>query len=1402
MRLPYINLRWVVGTVLFLLLVGGGVFGWFWWHARPDYLYASALDDFHQGQKAREANDTAKERSAYEHADTQLSRLEAKDPGRSQAWVLHYKVLMPLAGLEGKAGQAEQAQRHQEQAYFAGSKAVALDKNNVEAQAIMLNDRFRNNDFERAYPFARALIDHLPASGDTSGIELENFNVTVVGAYYVLALREMGDNRPNPDQALDYLAASLEWEKKKGPSPTSGPKQSVPRWREVALEVKALQLKAETSRRPGAVRAGAGDPATTLKTQVAHYLERVGAELKDTIPPADGKPEQPLLATLSATNANGLIDFLLVSLATADDRPTVQDRAERLLEVCEKLASANGAPGHIYQEAARGTARLSSLVSEGASLEQVGVSRHLKAHLPLTHRLTKEQMVPVNERILAINNLVMDKTAVDPATYLEMARNAKDDRPRSIDLAKRGLKVAADQKIPPTDRRVVELQLHVAWMLLLDKKSKEADEILAEVSKQRQLTPYVNYLQGLAAVVDGRLEEGAKKLAAAREDVHIKDNLPLLLGLAHAYMGQGDLENALPVLEQLLGVFDKEAKLDRDDRMWLDLWLPNLEQVRMNLFRCHLALALRGTNAQEHYTSAMRYRAKLTFLAEEADAAHVNFHLARARLLDARKLTSEADAARIDATKVLAGLPASSRNDPRLLSAEVNIILGKPETNPGVIAGAVVAPLGAPTDLAVRLGELGRLRAGHGWHWLKAEERIRAAAAAQPNILASQVALVRWLQMNGRTEEALALLAELEGKALTLTPAERQQVQAYHAAAELSAGHLKEAQDLIEGLRHQGQELPVAVLEVLAQLAAGNPKLAQELIGKAVSKHDQSGLLHYWQGRVHQSNGDFAQAIPSYERSLQFAQFKGVSQNGLLACVLGLAAGPPGKPEKANPEAALEEATRLKKSHPEDPAILMAYAVTARAMDRVYGPEGMEGALTKMEEVLRRERPTTPETGPYLAAGQWIAAGRPDKARQELRANLGHIPSLALATRLALADEDWAEVSTNIQALEKLQPDAIDLPLWRAAVHEARGEIEDAKAICKTYVDKYPKLNTGYLTLARLHENAKEYKEALDWVRKWRKEMPEEINGLVVLVRVLARDKQVEEASKEADDFLKEQLKKVRDQQEEWGRNNPIKEKDKDKAKEEAERRAKANAERLLVLELVLTRQVAVAFQEAKAYTEAEKWLTQRALPLIDKLPEAARKDNRLTLQLDRGTLYLGLGKQEKEKSPQRAKFMDLAIAEYEAVWQAVPGHLIAGNNLAWLLVKEKGDAERALAIAEEVRKGKYSRKPVSGERLQLELLDTLGVIYRAAEHNQDALNMFKEAMQRYDREPRVVMHLAQSQAALRLNQEAYTTFNVAINLAAERAKTSSDPERKATMERLIADAKSEQKKIGLAGGQ
>src|SRR5262249_22596784 len=129
------------------------------------------------------------------------------------------------------------------------------------------------------------------------------------------------------------------------------------------------------------------------------------------------------------------------------------------------------------------------------------------------------------------------------------------------------------------------------------------------------------------------------------------------------------------------------------------------------------------------------------------------------------------------------------------------------------------------------------------------------------------------------------------------------------------------------------------------------------------SRYDRGGLMHYEQGLLAQARGDFRQAVQAFERSLQYAALRTVSQRGLLSSLFGLAA-------REGPAAANELVSDLLQTHTGEAVLLVAFVETAVLLDNVQGNQGMEGALRALEGVLR-EQGANPAVGPYLAARAW-----------------------------------------------------------------------------------------------------------------------------------------------------------------------------------------------------------------------------------------------------------------------------------------------------------------------------------------------------------------------------------------------------------------------------------------------
>jgi tetratricopeptide (TPR) repeat protein len=600
-------------------------------------------------------------------------------------------------------------------------------------------------------------------------------------------------------------------------------------------------------------------------------------------------------------------------------------------------------------------------------------------------------------------------------------------------------------------------------------------------------------------------------------------------------------------------------------------------------------------------------------------------------------------------------------------------------------------------------------------------------------------------------------------------------------------------------------------------------------LAAALSRHESNGLLHYWHGYTAQVRGHYRQAVESYRRALEFTQFQAAARGGLLVSLLRLGA-------KESPEEANQLAARLLAAHPSDPALLLAYAETAVLLDNVYGRSGMEGALHSLERVLREAPapPRSPALGPYFLARGWWATGRPDLAWQEVRravqADRTHPPSLLLAAQLALAAEDWPACRQHAQALAELEtedrgqrtedrgqrtedrgqrtedrgqrtedrkgePDvlfsapsgtAVAARLLLAAALEGLGEVNAAQQTYQELIDRHPDQGAGYLRLAGLLEKARDYAGALRRLAPWRERAPGDLDAFQAHVRLLARMGQTQEAAQLAEAYLVHQLQQARSQRARAARPRTT-----DNGQGTTGNAGDARTD----LEVSILLNVAGGFLGAGALDTAEAW-AQRALRVAQGWPEAGRPAAVLAAQLALGNLYAV--RSEREAGPDRAAFARKAIAAYQAVYDQDPRHAVAANNLAWLQNRTGGAAEKdaALMIVDTLRKGRYSGRPVSGDRLPLELLDTLGVIYRDCRRFQEAVALFEEAIQRYANEPRVALHLGKSYAGLNQLDKAKAQLDRAYRQATDKAGAATSAERRAQWQAVAAEAQQAQREL------
>ncbi len=1468
MRFPF-NPRWIIVTVILLVLCGGAIGGYWYYRNKPEHIYQTAENYYKTAADFRAKDQHAAAVENYEKADQQLEML--LQPNRAptfeaQAWLLRYKTRIESARSLAKVEEAanlpaeqRKALEMQNNAAVSGAKAATLNPSNLEAQSAMLDFYFRNDDFDHALPYADKIAtligamkeDQLKAvQGDKSLV------ASVAGAYFLLARSGWGNGRDvKPDEVLANVQEAHKWEL------LSDMRKE--RWRTIELEVRALQRKADLldkGTRPNllAKKEAARIREDQLAPSMMIWLNRAHAEVEgNDRPAAPNQVPQSGVANLSNTDGRGFFDFLLLAIELAETRDEVGDRTEILLAAAEKItekASTDKPP--LLRAASDAVAKVANFPT----------------FLAERKRPTAEEQRKLNERVIALNDKARTKgVAIAPQTYLDLSKAAQREGSArlkdSLNYALEGLKSAAALQVPESNPVVLALHWQAAWLLLLDKKLDEAKVHTAALGKGRS-PGIVSYLEGLTAVLDGRLDDGVRLLNdAIAKDANYGKMTPTKLALQYAYMGQGQYAAAIPVLQDLLKDMENIRKQDLEAKPWLEVWLPSFDIALANLYRCHLLLSLaitpeeranpKSPAAQQtgdkirnsHLDAAKKYLETLrtTPAGPESELMLANRYLEESRRLERINEPTRAGDVKKEAEAVLDKARAK-RDDINVMWARVRMVLNTPNTELTMLASSVAGPLGVPSDPWLRLAEVARLRQAEAWQWQTAEHLVEEYATRQSS-LPARFTWVRWLQMRGRTQEAIAYLASLDQFAKTKE--DKESVRGFRALLEIGQGPNEETRKIIATLTQDKPDLSTELLQIMYEMQTNpDPTAWRSKIEQVLSKHEQSGLLNMWRAQLLVAAEEYDQAIPAYERAMQFGQFRKSAESGLAVALSRMAAS-----KKSTVKAAYDQAARLAALYRESTGIQAAYASLSRDMGYIYGPSGMQGIVERMLPLLEAETKDR-IAGPLVLSVFWEGAGRPDLARKELservflekslgsqllkdpgdlKTNLNFLAALISATHLALTDEDFDKAQQYLDCWRLIAPESLDVRITQATLYASSGKTEEATKIFHELQDpkgKYSDYRAGYLGYASFLERDQKFPEALTEVKKWRAKAPGDLAGFQVEVRLLARMGKIDDALKLAEDFRNEQKVKLDAAVDRAIRQTSREDKvdaDPVKAKQELEKvtknRVKAREDLERAVNLSIIQATAAAFEQAKEFALAEQWILDKGLPLVPREPvpppvdpanprdperlneEArfeARKSARVAMKLMLGDMYLTQSKQT-EQTAERQQLTAKAINIYNQVRAEFPGSLLAANNLAWLLATEEKNPKAALGILEEIRRetNNPEHPPIGGERLPLEFLDTVGVALRADERTQESLKLFTDAVQRYGQEPRVLLHLALAQSKLSKvtdREQAFVTAGNARDLAKDRLRVVSDPQRRDALDKVVKDADALQNRLRSGG--
>src|SRR5262249_53011357 len=152
----------------------------------------------------------------------------------SAAALRRYKVQLHLLELHKKDEKnadtltlTEKARREAEKSL----KIAADDKKNVEAQVILLNLAFMENQLQDALTYAENLLDSNIEQDDEM---VKKHPTELAAAHFLKGRAALRAVPPRPDEALNQVKACMEL-KKRVPS-----RDEKERWREIDLEARAL----------------------------------------------------------------------------------------------------------------------------------------------------------------------------------------------------------------------------------------------------------------------------------------------------------------------------------------------------------------------------------------------------------------------------------------------------------------------------------------------------------------------------------------------------------------------------------------------------------------------------------------------------------------------------------------------------------------------------------------------------------------------------------------------------------------------------------------------------------------------------------------------------------------------------------------------------------------------------------------------------------------------------------------------------------------------------------------------------------------------------------------------------------------------------------------------------------
>lgn len=914
--------------------------------------------------------------------------------------------------------------------------------------------------------------------------------------------------------------------------------------------------------------------------------------------------------------------------------------------------------------------------------------------------------------LLTCAGLCQEKT-----NSLDAARRCYQDAVQWIDD---GLKIATENKVITP----VALSLHEAKLRLLEKQFAPFPvcqphlEALSN-SKHDDAIAAAAYYEGSLAEREGRLQFARGLLEKASRSNRNDLSRRVLAKLVSVYLSLEMPDQALAAIKSLTRMIGQQTATPEDEPSRINDVARGAEELLLLRVRAHLLAADQAQQLQKA-DSVSTKQLQATVVHHEGEVKQLielgsknTFIRARMQLAWAQYLLQYDRLQEAESHIIVLNL----EHPEWLETLRLQIGFTLHQAQPGL--DRPEAPL--PNTVVQKVDHL--------------IQQYLARTQAQPG---GKLIWLKWLATTGRAE----VMEKLINDKVFLGDASHDGIaKRLRALAHLYVETREPAHELLKAI-------PVDPQVEQALLQTAHTLCGPQQTTLSSSGHDRdAGLARVWSAALALVKGDYADACHQYVSCMEYAKVRPLVRQGLIEALIGWA--------QLQPLEARKLAVEALQKYSSDSSLLLGYAYASMLLGELGNPadagdqvKDMATALKAFEAACQIEH-REPAFATWIETQCWLLSPRHDlalmHALRTLECNPKHEAAYCLAIQLLL-DKDGSSNTDQAQRLASAfrtnLPRSIESLYWQARCYDQLGRANDALALYRELMEQSPRHCEVYPATCRLllSSASDESRAACQQVlNRWKAALPNDVRAWQMEVQYFANQNKINAARATVEQVLSSVEVKV------------IGESSIQTVSTEKQQQLSVKKADMLCL-------LAQSLVKSKQSVEAGVWVN-RALELFPD-HEAA--------QMLLGELLMEQMCSQPVHSEARRRLAQEGAAAFSKVYRRHQGHLQAGNKLAWLLASELKDPEEAYRIVQELRAAKFYTRPMTGDMLPLEMLDTLGLVYSRlpqTEFLQERIQVFEAARRRYSDEPRVALYLAQGYLAAGDGKGAMVVYQAALTL-------------------------------------